>query len=191
MWKKLLLVFLVVSVIIFFFSFGLDQYLNFGYLKTEQARFQEYYLDHRLLTIVVYAMIYIVVTALSIPGATGMSLAGGAILGFWMGTVVISFASTIGATLAFIGSRYLFRDFLQEKFKNKLKTINEGVKREGALYLLTMRLVPMLPFFFVNAAFAQTYIKVTAFYWVSQLGMLPGTALYVNAGTQLSKLESL
>ena len=189
--KKLIVVFIIVIAVAVYFLFDLDQYLNFSYLKAEQARFQEYYLNHRLVTIVVYAMIYIVVTALSIPGATVMSLAGGAILGFWMGTVVISFSSTIGATLAFIGSRYLFRDFLQEKLKDKLKTINEGVKREGALYLLTMRLVPMLPFFFINAAFAQTYIKVTAFYWVSQLGMLPGTAVYVNAGTQLSKLESL
>jgi len=191
MWKKLLLVFIIVIMVAVYFLFDLDQYLNFSYLKVEQARFQEFYLNHRLFTILIYAAIYIGATMISIPGATILTLAGGAIFGFWIGTIVISFSSTIGATLAFINCRYFFRDVFQKKLKDRMKTINKGVKSEGAFYLLTMRLTPIFPFFLVNAAFAKTYIKVSTFYWVSQIGMLPGTAVYVNAGTQLSKLESL
>ncbi len=133
---------------------------------------------------------YIVVTALSLPGAAVMSLAGGALFGLWIGVLVVSFASSIGATLAFLVSRFLFKGWVQEKFGDKLQTINEGIKREGAFYLFTLRLVPVFPFFVINLAMGLTPIKTAVFYGVSQLGMLPGTFVYLNAGTQLGKIES-
>ena len=189
--QKLLLTVLIVALVAVYFIFDLGQFLNFEYLKEQQAQFQVFYQQNQLLTIGIYALIYIGVTMLSIPGATILTLAGGAIFGFWLGTIIISFASTIGATLAFFNCRYLFRDLFQDKLKNKLKTINAGVERDGALFLFTMRLAPLLPFFLVNAAFAKTFLNIWTFSWVSQIGMLAGTMVYVNAGTQLAKLESL
>jgi len=134
--------------------------------------------------------IYILVTALSLPGATVMTLAGGAMFGLWVGFVVISFASTIGATLAFLVARFLLRDYIQAKFGDKLNTINEGIRKDGSFYLFTLRLVPIFPFFVINLAMALTPIRTVVFYIISQIGMLPGTLVYVNAGTQLGRIES-
>jgi dihydrolipoamide dehydrogenase len=131
-----------------------------------------------------------VVTALSLPGAAVMTLAGGGLLGFWTALVTVSFASTIGATLAFLASRFLFRDWVQGKFGDKLKSINEGVEREGSFYLFTLRLVPLFPFFVINLVMGLTPMRAGAYYLVSQIGMLPGTAVFVNAGTQLGQIES-
>src|SRR4030065_1366459 len=138
-----------------------------------------------------FSAVYIISTALSLPGAAILTLAGGAIFGFWPGTLVVSFASTSGATSAFIVSRFLLRDWVQGRFREKLETINEGIRKEGAFYLFAMRLVPAFPFFLVNIVMGLTPIKTTTFYWVSQTGMLAGTMAFVFAGTQLSQIQSV
>ena len=164
--------------------------MNFEYLKSRQADFQFFYSSNQLSTILAYFLIYVVMAALSLPGAAILTLAGGAIFGLIKGTIVVSFASSLGATLAFLVSRYVLREAIQNKFSNKLKTINAGVEKEGAFYLFTLRLIPVFPFFVINLVFGLTRIHVGTFYAVSQVGMLAGTLVYVNAGTQLSKLES-
>ena len=136
-------------------------------------------------------LIYIAVTALSLPGAVIMTLAGGALFGLVAGTVIISFASTIGATLACFVSRFLLRDWVQKKFADRLVAINNGIEKEGAFYLFTLRLVPVFPFFLINLAMGVTRLPLFQYYWVSQIGMLPGTIVYVNAGKELGKIESL
>ena len=171
--------------------FGLGQYLSLESLKTHQASIHSYYLEHPGRLIGLFALAYIVSTALSLPGATILTLAAGAIFGLGVGVVLVSFASTIGATLAFLTSRFLLRDFVQKKFKDKLSKINQGVEKEGAFYLFTLRLVPIFPFFLINLVMGLTSIRTIAYFFVSQLGMLPGTAAYVNAGTELAKLDSL
>ncbi len=143
------------------------------------------------MTVAIYALIYIAVTGLSLPGATILTLAGGAVFGLFWGTVIVSFASTLGATLAFLAARFLFRDAVKARFGERLQAIDKGVTKEGALYLFTLRLVPVFPFFVINLAMGLTHIKTQTFYWVSQVGMLAGTLVYVNAGTQLGQLESL
>jgi uncharacterized membrane protein YdjX (TVP38/TMEM64 family) len=160
-------------------------------VKSRQAWLVDIYAQHTLMAIGVYMLIYIAVTALSLPGAAVMTLAGGALLGLLTGTVVISFASTIGATLAFLVSRFLLKDWVQSRFKDKLKAINQGIEKEGAFYLFTLRLVPVFPFFIINLVMGLTPISIRRFYLVSQLGMLPGTLVYVNAGTQLAQIDSL
>ncbi len=180
----------MVLLIILFFVFDLDRFLSFSVLKTRLDTFKEFYTDHKSLTMLVYFIIYVVITALSLPGAVIMTLAGGAIFGLVAGTVLISFASTIGATLAFLFSRYLFRDWVQNKFGTKLVAINRGIEKEGGFYLFTLRLVPVFPFFVINLVMGLTTIRAIVFYLVSQAGMLPGTIVFVNAGTMLGKLES-
>jgi uncharacterized membrane protein YdjX (TVP38/TMEM64 family) len=135
--------------------------------------------------------IYILVTSLSLPGAAVMTLAGGALFGLVVGTVVVSFSSTIGATLACFAARFILRDWIQKKFGDKLKTVNEGVEKEGALYLFTVRLIPVFPFWLINLVMGLTSMPLKTFYWVSQVGMLAGTIVYVNAGKELGKIDSL
>ena len=137
-----------------------------------------------------YLLVYVLVTALFLPGAAVMTLAGGALFGFWPALLVVSFASTIGATLALLVSRFLLRDWVQGRFGDRLKAINAGIEAEGAFYLFSLRLVPIFPFFLINLAMGLTPLRSATFYWISQLGMLPGTAVYVNAGTQLGQIES-
>ena len=174
-----------------FFNFDLQKYLTFEYIKSQQTFFQEYYLDNKMVTIAVYIAIYIAVTALSLPGAAVMTLIGGALFGIYAGTIAISFASTIGATLAFLASRFLLKDYVQNRFGEKIQTINSEIKKDGVFYLFTLRLVPLFPFFVINLVMGLTPISTISFFWVSQLGMLAGTIVYVNAGTQLSKIESV
>jgi uncharacterized membrane protein YdjX (TVP38/TMEM64 family) len=181
----------VIILVVLFFVFDLGQYLSLAYVKSRQAWLVDIYAQHTLMAIGVYMLIYIAVTALSLPGAAVMTLAGGALLGLLTGTVVISFASTIGATLAFLVSRFLLKDWVQSRFKDKLKAINQGIEKEGAFYLFTLRLVPVFPFFIINLVMGLTPISIRRFYLVSQLGMLPGTLVYVNAGTQLAQIDSL
>ena len=181
----------VVALIALFKIFELDQYLTFSYLKASKESFATLYAQHRVLVIGAYMLIYILVTALSLPGATVMTLAGGALFGLFVGTVVISFASTIGATFACFISRFLLRDWVQNKFEDKLQTINRGIQNEGAFYLFTMRLIPAFPFFVINLVIGLTKMPLVTFYWVSQLGMLAGTIAYVNAGKELAKIDSL
>jgi len=189
--KKLAIVGVVILVIILFKVFGLDQYLTLSYLKEQQAHFAQLYAENKLVVIGVYMLIYIIVTALSLPGAVIMTLAGGALFGLVTGTIVVSFASTIGATCACIVARYLLRDWVQNKFGEKLTKINEGMEKEGGFYLFSLRLVPIFPFFVINLAMGLTTIRLVTYYWVSQLGMLPATIVFVNAGKELAKLDSL
>jgi len=189
--SKLIVFSLIVLLILGFFAFDLGQYLNLEFFKSQQAAIDAYYQANPGMTVLIYALIYIVVTALSLPGAAIMTLIGGAIFGLLWGTVIVSFASTIGASLAFLVARFLLHDTVQRRFGRKLETLNRGIEREGGFYLFTLRLVPAFPFFMINVAMALTPIKLLTFFWVSQLGMLPGTAVYVNAGTQIAQIDSL
>ena len=188
--SKLILILLIIGFIVSFFAFDLGQYFSLAYIKEQQEAFNHFYRDNRALTITIYMLIYILVTALSLPGATVMTLAGGALFGLWAALVAVSFASSIGATLAFLVSRFLLRDWVQAKFGDKLKSINAGVEKDGGFYLFSLRLVPIFPFFVINLVMGLTPLKTSLFYLVSQVGMLPGTFVYVNAGTQLGQLES-
>jgi uncharacterized membrane protein YdjX (TVP38/TMEM64 family) len=181
----------VIGLVVLFFVFDLGQYLSLAYLKSRQEWLVDIYTRHTLWTIGAYMLVYITVTALSLPGAAVMTLAGGALFGLVTGTVVISFASTIGATLAFLVSRFLLKNWVQDRFKDKLHAINQGIERDGAFYLFTLRLVPVFPFFIINLVMGLTPIRTIRFYLVSQVGMLPGTLVYVNAGTQLAQIDSL
>ncbi|MDT8383488.1 MAG: FAD-dependent oxidoreductase [Gammaproteobacteria bacterium] len=187
---RLWLILLVLILAGAFFGLGLDQYLSLDYLQSRHQSLLDFYADNRLMTLLAYFLIYVAVTALSLPGATVMTLAGGAVFGLATGLVVISFASTIGATLAFLVSRFVLRDFVQQRFGDKLKAINAGVQREGGFYLFTLRLIPLFPFFMINLVMGLTPMKAWRFYLISQLGMLPGTIVYVNAGSQLGALAS-
>ncbi len=174
-----------------FFAFGGQRYLTFEYLKSQQAAIDALYASNPIATALVFLAGYVAVTALSLPGATIMTLAAGAIFGLGWGTLVVSFASAIGATLAFLTSRFLLRDWVQQRFGQQLNSLNEGVKREGAMYLFSLRLIPVVPFFVLNLAMGLTPIRTWTYYWVSQVGMFAGTLVYVNAGTQLAQLRSL
>lgn len=181
----------ILALILIFKLLDLGQYLNLAYLKESQASFAALYSEHRLLVLASYMLIYITATALSLPGALILTLAGGALFGLVTGTIVISFASSIGATLACGVSRYLLRDWVQSKFGDKLQKINEGMDKEGGFYLFTLRLVPVFPFFVINLVMGLATIRLSTYYWVSQLGMLPATIVYVNAGKELGKIDSL
>ena len=189
--KKLLLIAAVAALVVLFFGFDLGRFLSLDYIKQQQSNFAALYADQASLVIGAYFAIYVAVTALSLPGATIMTLAGGAIFGVLVGTVIVSFASSLGATLAFLVSRYLLRDSVQSKFGSRLAEIDKGIEKDGAFYLFTLRLVPLIPFFVINLVMGLTRLKTGSFYLVSQVGMLAGTVVYVNAGTQLSRVESL
>ena len=187
---KITILAVIIVLLASFFIFDLGQYLTLGYLKSQQQVFNDYYQHNRFSTLLIYFVIYVVVTALSLPGAAVMTLAGGALFGLWTAVIVVSFASSIGATLAFLVSRFLLRDWVQGKFGDKLQAINEGIEKEGAFYLFSLRLVPLFPFFVINLVMGLTPLKTSLYYLVSQVGMLAGTFVYVNAGTQLGQLES-
>jgi pyruvate/2-oxoglutarate dehydrogenase complex dihydrolipoamide dehydrogenase (E3) component/uncharacterized membrane protein YdjX (TVP38/TMEM64 family) len=189
--RKLLLALVLGLAGFAFLYFDLGSYLNLQSLKAQQVAIAEFHASQPWLSVTAYFVIYVLAAAISLPGAALLTLLGGAIYGVVWGTVIVSFASTIGATLAFLISRFLLRDWVTQRFGQRLATINQGVQREGAFYLFTLRLVPVFPFFLINLLLGLTAMKVRTFYWVSQLGMLAGTVVYVNAGTQLGKLESL
>ncbi|MEI6066955.1 MAG: FAD-dependent oxidoreductase [Methylococcaceae bacterium] len=189
--SRTLLLVVIAVFLAAFFMFDLQHYLTLETLKPKQAVIESYRITHPRLAIIIYSLIYITVTGLSLPGATVLTLAGGAVFGLFWGTVIVSFASTIGATLAFLAARFLFRDAVKSRFGSRLQEIDEGVNRDGAFYLFTLRLIPLFPFFLINLAMGLTALNTRTFYWVSQIGMLAGTLVYVNAGTQLAKIESL
>jgi pyruvate/2-oxoglutarate dehydrogenase complex dihydrolipoamide dehydrogenase (E3) component/uncharacterized membrane protein YdjX (TVP38/TMEM64 family) len=174
-----------------FFVFDLGRFFSLEQFRTQQSVIETYHHAHPLQTALTFFAVYVAVTALSLPGAAIMTLVGGAIFGLLWGTVIVSFASSIGATLAFLASRFLFRDAIQRRFGDRLRAINQGIEKEGAFYLFTLRLVPVFPFFVINLVMGLTPIPARTFYWVSQVGMLLGTIVYVNAGTQVGQLESL
>jgi len=189
--KKMGLLLLVLALVVAFFAFDLGQYLDLEYLKARQIELEAYFEAHRARTLLGFFVIYVVVTGVSLPGAAVMTLAGGAILGLFWGTVVVSFASAAGATIAFLIARFLLRDVVQAHFGNRLQMINAGIEKEGGFYLFTLRLVPLFPFFVINLLMALTPMRTRTFYWISQVGMLPATLVYVNAGTQLARVGSL
>ena len=188
--KKALLVLFAVSALVSYFVFDLGQYLSLENFKAQQAEIHTEKNAHPLIFIAGFFLTYVTITGLSIPGAAIMTLIAGALFGLVIGIVVVSFASTIGATLAFLGSRYVLRDWVQSKFGERLKAIDDGLAKDGAFYLFTLRLIPVFPFFVINLLMGLTRIRTWTFFWVSQLGMLAGTIVYVNAGTQISQVES-
>ena len=188
--KKLAVVILFIIAVGLFFILDLGQYLNLEFVKSQQAVIDNYYSQNPIKTGLLFFISYILITGVSLPGAGIMTLAAGAIFGLVWGTILVSFASVFGATMAFLIARYLFHDYVQEKFGKYLEPINRGMKKEGEFYLFTIRLIPIFPFFIINNLMALTPIKTLHFALISQIGMLPGTMVFVNAGTQLAKIES-
>lgn len=181
----------IIGLVLMGYRWGLFEALTFDHLKLRQAELQSWTESHFVKAILVYFFIYVGVTALSIPGAAVMSLAGGAIFGFIWGTILVSFASTCGATLCFLGSRFFFREVISRKFIDTYERVDRGLREEGAFYLFSLRLIPAVPFFVINLVFGLTRMSVGRFYIVSQVGMLPGTFVYVNAGTRLGEIAKL
>ncbi len=181
----------LIALIAGFFVFDLGRFLSLDQLRTSKVAIDAYRDAHPVLASAAYFAIYVSASALSVPGAVVLTIAGGAIFGLLWGLALVSFASSIGATLAFLTSRFLLRDFIQQHYGDKLSKINAGVRKDGAFYLFTLRLIPAFPFFIVNLVMGLTPIRARTFYWVSQIGMLPLTAVFVNAGTELAKIDTL
>ncbi len=188
--KKLAVLALIAAAIAAWFYLDLGSYLQFDTLKQRVGELRAWYADNPALAGLLYFVMYVAVTALSVPGAAVMTLAGGALFGFWYALLLVSFASSIGATLAFLVSRLLLRDWVQGKFGRQLRAFNAGFAKDGAFYLFSLRLVPIFPFFVINLLMGLLPIRTWRYYWVSQLGMFPATAAYVNAGTRLGELDS-
>ncbi|YCO02721.1 TVP38/TMEM64 family protein [Vibrio sp. VNB-15] len=188
--KKLILGLILLATILFLgVNFG--QYLTLENAKAQQAALNAFIEQNFVFAAATYFLAYIAITAFSIPGAAVVTLLGAALFGFWTSLLLVSFASTIGATIAFLSSRYLLREWVQSKFGNKLNAINQGVEKDGAFYLFSLRLIPVFPFFLINLLMGLTPMSIGRFYLTSQIGMLPGTAVYLNAGTQLATIDSL
>ncbi|MCR9910942.1 TVP38/TMEM64 family protein [Vibrio campbellii] len=188
--KKLILGLILVATILFLgVNFG--QYLTLENAKAQQEALNSFIDQNFISAAATYFFAYIAITAFSIPGAAVVTLLGAALFGFWTSLLLVSFASTIGATIAFLSSRYLLREWVQSKFGSKLSAINQGVEKDGAFYLFSLRLIPVFPFFLINLLMGLTPMTITRFYLTSQIGMLPGTAVYLNAGTQLATIDSL
>ena len=189
--RKLAIAALLLACIAAFFLLDLQRFLTLEFIKASQARLSALYARQPAGVLLAYFAVYVLVAALSLPGAAILTLAGGASFGLVWGTVVVSLASTLGATLAMLAARYLVRDAVAARFGRRLDEVNKGIEKDGALYLLTLRLIPVLPFFVVNLLMGLTRIRTWTYFWVSQLGMLAGTLAYVNAGTQLARVDSL
>lgn len=188
---KLILVLVFAAALAAYFTLDLGRFLTLSYVQSQLSAIQTYADENFLSAAGIYFLVYVAITALSIPGAAVATLVGGAIFGLGWGTLIVSFASSIGATLAFMTSRLLLRDWVQSRFGSSLKAINAGVEKDGAFYLFSLRMVPVFPFFLVNLLMGLTPIKLIPYFFVSQIGMLLGTAVYVNAGAELGQIESL
>ena len=188
--RRLLLCALVVSVLVAG-GYLLGDELSLSRLADREHQFREFQGEHPLLVYVAAFSAYVVVTGLSLPGAAALTLLMGWLFGFWRGVILVSFASTLGATIAFLLSRYLLRDSIQSKFGDRLRRFNEALEREGAFYLFTLRLIPVVPFFVINVVMGLTRIRLGTFWWVSQIGMLAGTCAYVYAGSTVPNLQTL
>ena len=189
--SRLLVLGLIVAALAVFFASGAHRYFTFEHAKQQQAVLEGYYREHVWQTVAIYFFLYIALTGLSVAGAaTAMTLLGGALFGLAWGSLIVSFASSIGATLAFLASRFVLRDWVQARFAAQLRTLNEGIEKEGGFYLFTLRLLPIVPYFAINLAMGLTRMRPWTFYWVSQLGMIAATVVYVNAGTQLAAIDS-
>ncbi len=189
--KKMIYLVMLVSIVLIFRMLDFGKYLSFEFLKEHQAYLVEYYFDHPFSTMMAFTIIYITAVTFSFPGASALTLAGGAIFGLKTGTILVSFSSTIGATIVFLATKFIFKDYVESKFKEQFKKIDRGIEKDGIFYLFTLRLIPIFPFFLINILMGLTTISVFNFFWVSIIGMLPGTIIYVNTGTQLSKINSL
>jgi pyruvate/2-oxoglutarate dehydrogenase complex dihydrolipoamide dehydrogenase (E3) component/uncharacterized membrane protein YdjX (TVP38/TMEM64 family) len=189
--RRLALLLVLLSLVALFFLSGANELLTLANLQAEQARFQAWLAEDPVLVVGGFFVLYVLMAALSLPGATLLTVLGGALFGFGWGLLIISFASTLGATLAALIARTLARSPLERRFVPQLERINAGIRREGAFYLFTLRLIPLFPFFVINLVVGLTRMRLWTFYWVSQLGMLPGTAVFVNAGRELGNLQSL
>ncbi|WP_397576095.1 TVP38/TMEM64 family protein [Sphingorhabdus sp.] len=188
--KKAVLALVLIGAIAAYFIFDLGQYLSLENFKASQADIVAAKDANPALYIAGFFLLYVAVTGLSIPGAAIITLVAGALFGVVLGTIIVSFASTMGATLAFLSSRYLLRDWVQGKFGERLRAVDDGLEKDGAFYLFTLRLIPVFPFFVINLLMGLTRIKTGTFFWVSQIGMLPATIVFVNAGTQISRIDS-
>ncbi len=190
MMKKAILALVLLGAIVAYFVFDLGTILSLENFKASQMDIVTAKDANPLLYIIGFFILYVAVTGFSIPGAGIMSLIAGALFGVLMGTIIVSFASTVGATLAFLSARFVLRDWVQAKFGERLRALDDGLEKDGAFYLFTLRLIPVFPFIVINLLMGLTRIKTRTFFWVSQLGMLPGTIVFVNAGTQISRIES-
>lgn len=187
---RLLLLLAMGALVGTFFALDLDHYLSLTQLQAHQARLALWVDRHVVAASLLFLVIYVLTTALSLPGAALLTLAGSAVFGILWGLLLVSFASSLGATLAFLSARFLLRDWVETRFGDKLASVQAGMQKEGAFYLLSLRLIPLFPFFLVNLVMGLTPIRVSTYYWVSQLGMLPGTLVYVLAGSELATLTS-
>ncbi|WP_333568151.1 TVP38/TMEM64 family protein [Sphingorhabdus sp.] len=188
--KKVILALVLLGALVAYFVFDLGQILSLESFKASQADIVAAKDANPVLYISGFFLVYVAVTGLSIPGAAIMTLVAGALFGVLVGTIIVSFASTIGATLAFLSARFVLRDWVQGQFGERLRAIDDGLEKDGAFYLFTLRLIPVFPFFVINLLMGLTRIKTRTFFWISQLGMLPATIVFVNAGTQISLIES-
>ena len=191
MLKKIILLVVLAAIVACYFIFDLGQYLNLEYLQTQKDQIATAYQQNQVLFLVSFFLIYVISVAVSIPGATILTLTAGFLFGSLTGTILVSFASSIGATLAMIFARVILGETLQKKYQKQLATINQGVEKDGVIYLLSLRLIPLFPFFLINLLMGLTKMSVARFYLFTQLGALPGTFVYVNAGTALSKINKL
>ena len=179
------------SLIAAYFIFDIGQYLSLEFLQAKHQLLSEHANENRIATIAIYFLVYVISAVLSLPGISLLTIGAGAIFGFTTGLILVSFASAIGATLAFLLARYLFKDVVQNKFSSQLQKINNGIETEGAFYLFTMRLIPLIPYFLINLLMGLTPIKTSLFYLVSQVGMLPVTAIFTYSGNQLAQIKTL
>src|SRR5262245_25857871 len=189
-WLRWALVAVLLAAVCGFYARGLHDVFSWDYLRDNRDALKLQVQQHLPLALLLFFLLYTTATALSLPAATALTLAAGALFDLWLGTAVVSLSSTLGATLAFLTSRHLFRDWVQRRFGARLDALNRGVERDGAFYLFTLRLVPLVPFFLVNLGMGLTRMRVRTFAWVSMIGMLPGTFLYVNAGWQVGQINS-
>ena len=188
---RLLLLIVIVFVILILFAFDIHQYLNLDYIKSQKAILDDYRHSYPIKSAFLFFLFFIFITSISLPGTGVLTLTAGAIFGLIWGTLICSFAAMIGATIALSISRYLLRDYIQNRFKLQLEPINKGIEEDGKFYLFTMRMIPVFPYFIINMLMGLTPIKITSFAWVTQLGMLLPTIILVNAGSQLTKINSL
>lgn len=189
--KKLILLTILLAAVGAYFLFDLGQYFTLEQLKSQRAVLESYRSENPILVAALYLLTYVIVTALSLPGAALMTLTGGAVFGVFWGTVLANIGATVGATCAFLIARFVIGTWVQEKFGKRITAINNGIEKDGAFYLFSLRLVPIFPFFVINVVMGLTKIRIWTFFWVSQIGMIAGAAVYANAGTQLAKLDSL
>lgn len=188
---KLIIAAIIIALVAAFFIFDLKEYVTLDYIKSQQSALNNFYAQNPLMVIAIFFLVYAGMAALSIPFATPLTLAAGAIFGNIVGVIVVSFASSIGATIAFMLAKFLFHDSIEAKFGDRLAKINSGIEKEGAFYVFGLRLVPIFPFVVLNSLLGLTKLKTWTFYWASQLGMFVGTIVYVNAGTQLASIDSI